>query len=475
VEGGSGWGEPETGAAAARFDRRRLLKYAVGGAAAATLARLGNGCVQSSDDPPVGPSGRRNVLIVLADDMRFDFLPYMPNVQRLLVEPGLTFTQARCNVGLCQPSRVTLLTGQWSIHNGVLGQDLGSLSVIDQNDTLGKWMKDAGYRTALIGKYLNGQGALTPRPAGWDVWRQLVDDASTTYEEYGFRVHDGVTTTSPDGAATDYLETESLSFINEESSPWFLLLTPTSPHFPFSAPEDTLPPSSDVDWPIVLETDASDKPSWISSAPGLTVADIPVLQETARAQLAELTTLDRAIGNIIDGMSAEVLASTVIIFSSDNGLNYGEHRNTAVGISKNELYDVSLRVPCVIRGPGFSPGVSSVPVSIGADLTATACAIGNARPSVATDGVDLGGTLNPDRLVLASRGGGGSLSLNPNDGDCLITPTQKLMRWDAAGADRYEAYAYLTDPDELVNWANDTRRLSERDALERLLDELLEA
>ena len=54
-----------------------------------------------------------NVLVILSDDQRFDFLPYMPSVRNLIAFPGREFTHCRCNVGLCQPTRVSLLTGQY--------------------------------------------------------------------------------------------------------------------------------------------------------------------------------------------------------------------------------------------------------------------------------------------------------------------------------------------------------------------------
>jgi len=431
-----------------------------------------------------------NVLLIYADDMRSDFLPYMPNVRRLLCREGTTFTQARCNVGLCQPSRAGLLYGQWATTSGFNSQTADSVTPgsgdpnpFDHGNGLARWMHDAGYRTGMFGKYMNASVA-TPAGGssswGWDVWRQLVGQAYETEQQrqYDFAVRDEVNVTIPgisaDVSATEYLRGEVQSFIEASGAqPWFCYFTPTSPHLPFNAPPDDLFAWSHVRWRIVRESDAqvAKKPSWIGVGPGISAQQVAQFQAVARAQLRELVWLDQSIATIVETMDAEVLADTVIMFASDNGLNYGEHRNVKLGAAKNELYDVSLRVPCVIRGPGFEAGAKvDAPVSIGVDLTATICAIAGATPTCVAgsrrrlDGVDLAGTLTPGRALLAQRKGaalGGDWTLNPNDGDAIITPTRKLIRWvrpdgsPVDSDDQYELYDLVNDPDELNNLANE--------------------
>src|SRR5262245_24137325 len=178
-----------------------------------------------------------NVLLMLSDDQRFDFLEYMPNTRNLIAFPGRVFEHARCNVSVCEPTRVSLLIGQYSIHHGARDVPWETVPTHDHSNTIGAWMQAAGYRTGLIGKYLNGTPPLMPKPGGWDTWLQL-DEGSfanrTGYNAYGYQVCDGesVSEPTPPQFQIDYLHDQAKAFI-QGSEPWFLLWTPTSPHIPF--------------------------------------------------------------------------------------------------------------------------------------------------------------------------------------------------------------------------------------------------
>lgn len=415
-----------------------------------------------------------NVLLVMADDQRFDFLPYMPNVRRLIASPGREFTHCRCNVSLCQPSRVGLLTGQYSKRHGVLDNTAESLVGFDHDNTLGAWLQAAGYRTGLIGKYLNGAPPLVPGPLGWDTWRQLVDPSDQS--ALGYQVCDGSTVTAPTDFQMDYLRSEAAGFMSGPG-PWFLTLTPSSPHWPFDPDPADLFAWSDVRWPLVNEVDVSDKPSWIQAFGPLPDSAFDRFRATARGQLREATALDRVLGAIIEGLDPIVLADTVIIYCSDNGLVYGEHRSPYQGIQKGTMYDVSMRVPLVVRGPGFPPGLSHEPVTMAADVTATVLAVTGAAAGLTGDGVDLTQVVSDpgsfaSRSLLHERDE--SIELGPAPaGVGITTASRKLFRYPSqVGTDRFEAYDLDTDPDELQNWANDPTRLTERNDLEAALDAL---
>jgi arylsulfatase A-like enzyme len=418
-----------------------------------------------------------NILVVLSDDQRFDFLPYMPNVRNLIGFPGREFTHCRCNVALCQPTRIGLLTGQYSKRHGVLDNTPESLAPFDHDNTVAKWVHDVGYRTGLIGKYLNGAPAMIPAPVGWDTWLQLVDPLDVN--ALGYSVCDGTGTSSPPEFQMDYLREQTLAFISG-SEPWFLLLTPSSPHWPFSSDPADLFAWSDVQWRLVDEADVSDKPSWISEQHPLPSAAWPNFRRTARGQLREGTALDRAIGAIVASFTPDQLANTLVIYNSDNGIMYGEHSMPYVGVAKNNAYDVTMRVPLVMRGPGLVPGVSDEPVTTGADLTATVVAAAGASAALTPDGVNLYDVVaNPgtytSRQLLHAKDTTINFGTAPA-GEGITTATRKLYRYPSVtGPDRLEAYDLDTDPDELDNWANDPSRLAERDALEAALDALLSA
>jgi N-acetylglucosamine-6-sulfatase len=133
--------------------------------------------------------GRPNILVVMTDDQAQADVAHMPNVRRLLARQGTTFADAVDSFPLCCPSRATFITGQYAHNHGVAGNfhPFGWYGMKHRANTLPAWLQQAGYRTALIGKWLNGYGARDAHgevPAGFDIWRGLLDVSA--YDYYNF-------------------------------------------------------------------------------------------------------------------------------------------------------------------------------------------------------------------------------------------------------------------------------------------------
>jgi N-acetylglucosamine-6-sulfatase len=133
--------------------------------------------------------GRPNILVVMTDDMASTDLKFMPNVRRLLVNRGTKFADAVDSFPLCCPARATFITGQYAHNNGVGGNfyPYGWYGMKHRGNILPAWLQKAGYRTELIGKWLNGYGARDAHgevPRGFDVWRGLLDVSA--YDYYNF-------------------------------------------------------------------------------------------------------------------------------------------------------------------------------------------------------------------------------------------------------------------------------------------------
>src|SRR5215211_6378532 len=136
-----------------------------------------------------GKDGRPNILVVMTDDQAKADVSKMPNVQRLLAKRGTTFADAIDSFPLCCPSRATFITGQYAHNHGVAGNfyPFGWYGMKNRSNILPAWLQKAGYRTALIGKWLNGYGARDAHgevPAGFDIWRGLLDVSAYDYFNY---------------------------------------------------------------------------------------------------------------------------------------------------------------------------------------------------------------------------------------------------------------------------------------------------
>src|SRR4051812_34679583 len=136
-----------------------------------------------------GKDRRPNILVVMTDDQAAADVAQMPNVKRLLARRGTTFADAIDSFPLCCPARATFITGQYAHNHGVAGNfyPYGWYGMKGRGNTLPRWLQKAGYRTALIGKWLNGYGARDAHgevPKGFDIWRGLLDVSA--YDYYNF-------------------------------------------------------------------------------------------------------------------------------------------------------------------------------------------------------------------------------------------------------------------------------------------------
>jgi N-acetylglucosamine-6-sulfatase len=314
-----------------------------------------NADAQASEPP--------TIVLVVTDDQRWDTLQYMPTVQSELVARGVTFANAFVVNPLCCPSRASLLTGRYSHGTGVYTNrgPHGGFHIFDDTSTIATWVHERGYRTALVGKYLNGYGG-SYVPPGWDHW--VAFWGRTAYFDYvlnvnGVRVPFGA---APEGYSTDVLGREAADFIRSTSGPLLLYFAPFAPHFrPGNGFETTPAPRHQglfaelEPWriPSYDEPDVSDKPAWLRRIARFTPERRALVDGYRRSQLESLLAVDEAVAEIVAALEdTGRLGNTMIVFTSDNGLSWGEHRLQG----KNVPYEESIRVPLVVR---YDPQVAT--------------------------------------------------------------------------------------------------------------------
>jgi N-acetylglucosamine-6-sulfatase len=151
-----------------------------------TIALLAIPTAADARPAKAAKDGRPNILVVMTDDQSTADVAKMPNVRRLLAKQGTTFKNTVDSFPLCCPSRATFITGQYAHNHGVVGNfwPYGWYGMKDRGNTLPAWLQKVGYRTALIGKWLNGYGAEDAHgevPKGFDIWRGLLDVSAYDY------------------------------------------------------------------------------------------------------------------------------------------------------------------------------------------------------------------------------------------------------------------------------------------------------
>jgi N-acetylglucosamine-6-sulfatase len=363
----------------------------------------------------------------------------MPNTLSLLGERGITFNRYYTPYSLCAPSRVSLLTGRYAHNDHVQGNVppnggwTGFQSRQAYTHNLATWLQGAGYRTIHIGKILNGYGDAPYSPGtevapGWSSWHTILN-SDTDHYAYGYLLNNNGVVEGPYGDSGSwetreygeiddagcpyaplngkpcYYETDKFNQLAVEElaatspeQPFYMQVDYTSPHGDFRKPAGPQPATRDIGRfagaPLpdsraegFNEGNVNDKPRFIREAPYLSATEIHTYRVYYQNCLNALISVDEGVKNIVDELGAlGRLRNTYIIFTSDNGFFFGQHR--LVG-GKFLAYEPSTHLPLIIRGPGIKPGTESGQLVSTIDIAPTILELAEVAPDKSIDGVSL--------------------------------------------------------------------------------------
>jgi arylsulfatase A-like enzyme len=398
---------------------------------------LGAGALGAGTSPTTAGPGdaRPNVVVIQADDQTVEMMRVMSRTNRLLGERGATFRNHFANWPVCCPSRATQLTGQYAHNHGVLGNSPpeGSYLRFDRDDNLAVWLAEAGYLVGHVGKFLNGYGPTDDRPEtpyndvtevppGWTDW--LSGSAGDTYQFYAYTQNEwsGEAGDPRDGELVEYGNSvadfktdvntdDALSLIRDYSDsgdPFYLQLDYLAPHGggprvnpqpPANCRRSAKPaprhahafddePLPSLDDPSFNEADVSDKPPHIAQLGTLPPDEIAEVEGRYECRLESILAIDEGVEQVVELLRRrDELANTYVFYTSDNGFFHGEHR---IRLGKNDVYEPSIRIPLLMRGPEVPAGARVRDLTINADLATTIMEVTGAEPGAGgPDGVSL--------------------------------------------------------------------------------------
>ena len=436
-------------------------------------------CIGKAAPPtpqPVPTDGRPNIVFVLTDDLSMNLLPYMPHVQAL-EQQGTTFNNYYVVDSLCCPSRAAIFTGLYPHNDGVFsnhGPD-GGYAAYNLNHTpeksFGVALKNAGYYTGFMGKYLNEYQPTDPPAQGWDEW----DVAGNGYNEYNYQLNEnGDIQTyghSPSDYLTGVLAGKAVNFVRRAQytgKPFALEVATFAPHKPATpAPVDAQSfPDLVAPEPPSFGIKPTGAPAWIANVPSLDPTDIANINADYQLRVESVLAVDRMIGQLERALAAtNQLSNTYIVFSSDNGFHMGEHDLLP---GKQTAFTTDIKVPLVVAGPGVPAGHTVEAMTSSIDLAPTFLAVAHAEPTDEQDGVSLLGLWHGarapsdwQRAVLIEHHGpvDGSVdpdvqpfrSGNPPSYEAMRTDQELYVEYDTG---EREYYDLKTDPYELHNIYN---------------------
>src|SRR5918997_3404304 len=241
---------PTRGGSESLVGRIRPVILACSAVFLVTGCSVADGAAQEeAEEEAEGTSDRPNIVFVLTDDLDYASAQKMPQIGSLLREGGTSFEEAFVSHPVCCPSRATILTGLYDHNHNVLSNNYpsgGFQKFVDEGheeNSIGVALQEGGYRTAFLGKYLNGypnQGDPTHVPSGWDEWygklngQQLYD---YSINENGEEVSYG---SEEEDFYTDVLSGQATAFVRRvapEDQPFFAYIAPTAPHGPATPAE----------------------------------------------------------------------------------------------------------------------------------------------------------------------------------------------------------------------------------------------
>ena len=411
-----------------------------------------------------------NIVIVVTDDQRVGTLKTMPIVRHELRQPGASYVGV-IPTSMCCPSRTALLSGNLSHHTGVYANVLkqgGGWPTFNasgyESKTLATALQAAGYRTGLVGKYLNEWNRAPDGfvPPGWDVFRALyvaTGQGASAYYNYELR---GTEPTEVFGAtaadySTDVEADRAVQFITQSppDAPLFLMYTPTAPHSPYiPAPRyvNSWSPSAPYRNDAVNEADMSDKPPFMRDLSPVSLREIDHAQDKTGETLRAV---DDGVGALIDALGPR-MSNTLFIFMSDNGVMWGEHRLE----KKNRPYRWSTDVPMIMRWDGHLSDPPGQQLVSNVDVTQTVLDAAGIPHALNTEGMSVLRERRSETLLESEKS-------QAHPAYCGVR-TVNWLYVKYSGRHGKELYDYRTDPLELNNVANLSQYAAKRAELHDL-------
>lgn len=324
---------------------------------------------------------RPNILYIMTDDMGYgdlgcygqkDFAT--PNIDKLASQ-GMLFTQAYAAASLCTPTRTGFLTGRYPARTPVgLKEPLvpkdSAFGLDPSRPSIATLLKEAGYNTALVGKWHLGVLPLhSPTANGFDYFYGIRTGAADYISHKGdggkIDLYENENLVIQEGYLTDLFTQKAVNFLKQShTKPFFLSLQYTAPHWPWQGPDDK---------PYADTTDFR-----VGGSPAV--------------YAAMMKSLDEGIGAVLTALDEAGLTNkTIVIFTNDNG---GERYSNQGGLSqrKGTLWEGGIKVPAFVRWPGkIKEGTVTQQAAITMDWTATILSAAGAKPRAefSLDGVDL--------------------------------------------------------------------------------------
>jgi N-acetylglucosamine-6-sulfatase len=340
-----------------------------------------------------------NIVVIMTDDdsvAGYECDGCQPKVKELLAAHGVTFTNAYAATASCCPDRASFLTGLYSHTHGVKTNQSpdGGYSAYAANgyehNNLFKWLKGAGYKTALFGKYLNNYNKTGSKPPFIDNFQAFINGQA--YYDHDINVN-GLTVfhldRSPASYSTDWLGNRAAKYIANNAAdptPFFMLYTPVGPHvvggsggtaYPVPAPRHASTGVAAFVAPPTYANGCTTPSNCYNASQAATLW---------RQRLRSMLSVDDKVESIVDALDAAgKLDNTVIIYTTDNGFCIGEH---AV-FGKGYAWECSTKVYMLMRGPGIPQGETRNHLVSFVDLASTICELAGCTPELAQEGTSL--------------------------------------------------------------------------------------
>jgi len=324
-----------------------------------------------------------NIIYIMTDDMGYaDLSCYgrkdysTPNLDKLASQ-GMKFLNAYASAPVCTPTRTAFMTGRYPARTQVgLMEPLttssrdSSIGLTADIPSLGTLVRNAGYETALIGKWHLGLKPVnSPNRNGFDYFFGIHSGAADYVSHMGdghkYDLYENQNPVEQEGYLTDLIADKAIRFLKQtHQKPFFLCVTFTAPHWPWQGPGDKA----------------------YSDTGSFTAGGSPAIFG------AMMKRLDEAVGKLMKTLDdGQLSKNTVVIFTNDNG---GERFSDMGGLtnSKMSVWEGGIRVPAFVRWPGkIQEGSNTKQVAVTMDWTATILALSEAKlnKDFPLDGIDL--------------------------------------------------------------------------------------